>query len=505
MTDLIAALSDPAAYREPGEDVEVHETHISTIFLTGDFAYKVKRPVRTDFLDYSTLEKRYELCHEELRLDRRYAEDLYLDVVPICLVDGQVRVEAEGEPIEYAVKMRRFPQSALLSERLDRGKLTTSQVHQLAVEIAKFHRQAERGNEQLATGWPDFVRGNFQQMLDTIEPDAEDDARSLVHVLRQWSEEYVTRHDDDFRRRVKEGFIRECHGDLHLQNVVLWRGRLVPFDGIEFNPRMRWIDVLCDSAFLVMDFAAHDHLDLARSFANAYLEQTGDYGSLATLRWYLAYRSVVRALVASLRSNQQDVSSAQRQTAITDCHDHLGLAFRFTLKETPALWITHGVSGSGKSTLSELVVQRHDCVRLRSDIERKRLFGLLPTDRPSSPKLYSEAATIATYNRLAELATAVFRSGYSVIVDATFLKATERLRFHELAEREGVSFAILDCHADTHTLRQRVADRQQRNEDASDADVEVLEYQLASREPLSPDEQRFVIDVPDTVQVVERL
>jgi predicted kinase len=304
------------------------------------------------------------------------------------------------------------------------------------------------------------------------------------------------------------GFIRECHGDLHLSNVIHWRDQLIPFDGIEFNDEFRWIDVISDAAFLGMDFAARGHLDLCRSFINAYLEQTGDHASLALLRWYLVYRALVRAKVASIRAQQSGLSEHDRSAAHEDCKDHIDLAYRFTLPEQPCLWITHGLSGSGKTTGSELVVQRRGAIRLRSDIERKRHFGLSPTVHPDArirAKLYCESANSATYGRLRRLAHSVLRAGYSVVIDAAFLKRPERELFSEMAANEGVGFAILDFHTDEQTLRQRVADRLARNDDASDADVGVLESQLASLEPLTEMEMQHVVDIPDVVSAIDAL
>jgi aminoglycoside phosphotransferase family enzyme/predicted kinase len=507
--NLIDALRQSASYPYAFEsDVLVHETHISWVFLAGDFAYKVKKPVTTSFLDYGTVEKRERLCHEEVRLDSRYAKGLYLAVVPITVVDGKVCVEGEGEPIEYAVKMRRFPESALLSERLEAGNLTTEEVSQLASTVANFHLQATRLDPNQLWGSADLVARDAMDNCNDLAGSVIGEAAATLRVLKEWTGDYFTAHLTEFARRVSNGFIRECHGDLHLANVVHWNDQWVPFDGIEFNDEFRWIDVISDAAFLAMDFAARGRLDFCRSFINAYLDETGDHASLALLRWYLVYRALVRAKVAAMRAGQAGVSSEAQSAAVDDCNNHIDLAYQFSLREPPRLWITHGVSGSGKTTLSELVVQRQGAIRLRSDIERKRHFGLSPTQRPDErmkKKLYCKSANDATYTRLRRLTHGILRDGYSVVVDATFLQQRERELFRELAHSEGVSFAILDCHADEQTLRQRVADRMARKNDVSDADLLVLEAQLASHEPLSPDELKDVVDIPDPADAVKSL
>ncbi|SMP42762.1 hypothetical protein SAMN06265222_101836 [Neorhodopirellula lusitana] len=495
--DLIDALQLPNAYPHPVEaPIVVHETHISVVFLAGDFAYKIKKPIQTDFLNYSTLDRRKHFCEEEVRLDGRYADDLYLGVVSVTRDKGLITIQGAGETIEYAVKMRRFPAHALLSERVATGKLTSSEVLLLAKIIADFHHDAVVCKDEIASQWPDFLAKNTEQLLATLRETTEPQTAATLEVLGNWADDFFSQNWQTLTERINSGYIRECHGDLHLANVVYWQGQLVPFDGIEFNDHLRCIDVLSDTAFLAMDLAARGHLDLSRSFLNAYLEQTGDYQSLNLLRLFQCYRSLVRAMAASMRSDAEDA------------HQHIDLAYRFTLRESPRLWITHGVSGSGKTTLSEAVVQRHDAIRLRSDIERKRLYGLSPTQRPTSElstSMYGSAANERTYQRLIDLAGGILRAGYSVIVDATFLKKSDRDRFHDLAIQEGVSVAILNCVVDAQTLRQRVTDRAAHGDDASDADLTVLEYQLTHREPLSDAERQHVTEIPNPTQIAEHL
>ncbi len=493
---LMSHLERADAYPHQVEgEVEVHETHISIVFLAGEFAYKIKKPIKTDFLDYSTLDRRKHHYEEELRLGRRYANDLYLSVVPIGWVQDRLCVEAPSEPIEYALKMQRFPKGALLSERCDAGKLTTAEVVQLAETIASFHQDAALCEPEFAAEWPAYLVKDFHRIIRVLQSGNHIECVATLKRLSEWSREYFHEHLPVFEQRSREGFIRECHGDLHLQNVVRWKDKLIPFDGIEFNERLRWIDVLSDSAFLQMDFAVRGHTELARSFMNAYLERSGDYGSLVMLRGFLIYRSLIRALVATIRSEQPRLAVHEKKDAALDVCQHIELAWRFSVNEAPRLWITHGASGSGKTTLSEFVVQHHNAFRLRSDIERKRLFGLKPTERPSpemQTTMYSEQANEKTYRRLEELAEKILRAGYSVIMDATFLMRSDRERARQLAIQEEVEFAIVHCQADEFTLRRRVTDRMKSNNDASDADLQVLERQLASMEPLTEAEQSYV-------------
>ncbi|QEG40566.1 bifunctional aminoglycoside phosphotransferase/ATP-binding protein [Roseimaritima ulvae] len=507
--DWIQGLLRPQAYPHAVDGpVVLQETHISYVLLAGEFAYKIKKSIQTNFLDYRRLADRRRFCHEELRLDRRFAPELYLDVVPIYRDGRLIPPEDAAEPIEYAVKMRRFPGDALLSERIDAGRLSTAEVKQLAVAVADFHGSASVDDDVLAATWADFLEDNSRQLFASIAAAVSGSTAATLDVVRAWSVDYFARHRQAFAARGENGWIRECHGDLHLQNVVAWQGRLMPFDGIEFSERLRWIDVLSDAAFLAMDLAARDHLDLSRTFLNAYLEQTGDHRSLTILRWFLCYRALVRGMVAALRLQQPSLSETEREAVQQACRRHIELAYRYTLRELPTLWITHGVSGSGKTTVSEYVVQRHEAFRLRSDIERKRRFGLSPCERPSAElqqKMYSEAENRQTYQTLQQIAGKILAAGYSVVIDATFLRQHQRQAFWETAGKHGAAFAILDCHADPHTLRQRVADRMAQDDDASDADLQVLEHQLASQQPLTAAERAKVVDIPDTVQTVSQL
>ena len=320
--DSVAALGNVDAYAGVTElgvtdsGVVMHETHVSWVFLVGEFAFKIKKPIKTSFLDYGTLALREHYCHEEVRLDRRYAKPLYLGVVAITLDGGRVRMEGKGRPIEFAVKMRRFPEDALLSDRLTRGKLPTAEVLQLAIAVASFHRDAARSGPQQPWGSPELVLRTARDNLSELRSAAIDgDVVEIVTALDRWTREDFAANHAVFAQRPSGGFIRECHGDLHLANVIHWQGRLMPFDGIEFNDEFRWIDVMSDAAFLGMDFAVRGHLDLSRSFINAYLEQTGDHGSVSLLRWYLVYRAMVRAKVASIRGEQSGQSEADRSAA----------------------------------------------------------------------------------------------------------------------------------------------------------------------------------------------
>jgi aminoglycoside phosphotransferase family enzyme/predicted kinase len=493
---LIESLLDPAAYTHWVEEpVELHETHISWVLLAGKFAYKIKKPITTEFLDYGSLSKRHHACCEELRLGTRYVHGLYVDVVPITFEDGHVRMDGDTEPIEFAVRMMRFKDEALLEERLAMGAVTTDQMTQLANTIACFHDSEAKRSRSSSLGTAKILE-YAEQNIDLLLTEPLLRHHPLIHELANWTTNQFESFHPHFVSRDLGGFIRECHGDLHCGNIVYWNDRWVPFDGIEFNSEYSWIDVISDVAFLVMDLEKRGYSELSAAFLNAYLEHTGDYQSLSVLRWYLVYRALVRAKVSVLRSRQeyqvQRLSISQMEPAM----EYIRLGKRMVTPERRVLWITHGVSGSGKTTGSQRVVEREGAIRIRSDVERKRLFktskGNGATAAESSG-MYSTTATSATYQRLYEVARGVLQAGFGVIVDATFLKAEDRLRFRRLAESEHADFRILDFQADKETLERRLTHRRLSGEDASDATLDILESQLQYQEPLTPEEQAWVI------------
>ncbi|TWU45293.1 Zeta toxin [Novipirellula aureliae] len=495
--ELVEQLRDWRSYRlSRACPVSVRETHISWVFLVGDYAYKVKKPIATDFLDYQTLESRKRFCEEEVRLDRRFADDLYLDVVPIALDRTKVQVEGRGTPIEYAVKMRRFPEDALLVDRLAARNVSTQEVKDLANQIADFHTTAAVCDSFEPYGSADRVLSDATDNFWELHRIDLGESMKVIDDLEAWTHGYFANLENRFKARWVRGFIRECHGDLHSGNIAYFHGRFVPFDGIEFNESLRWIDVINDAAFLVMDFDAHDRTDLGSVLLNTYLENTGDYEAIRLLKFYLVYRALVRAKVAMIRSRQRDPNQRERQEDLDECVKQIDQAERLSKSTSPTLWITHGVSGSGKTTISESFIQKHGAIRLRSDLERKRHYGLSPTDRPTEcqkSELYSPSATQATYQCLEKLTAEILNAGSSVIVDAAFLKREQRSRFEHLAKQFQVPFCIIDCDVDESELRQRIARRLADNSDASDADFDVLERQLRTRERLNDQECRSAL------------
>lgn len=506
---LIEGLCDAAAYAHPVGDIRLIETHISWVLLTGDYAYKIKKPVDFGFLDFSSLDKRRYYCEEELRLNRRFSETLYLDVTPVTGSPDRPQMGGRGEAIEYAVRMRQFDNEQLLDRLAAQGQLHIDLVDAMTGAIAGFHQRAERATPDSPWGEADDIQHWFQENIDHIRPLLEDRHRlQQLDRLQAWGRSEWQRRIAILRERKQWGRVRECHGDLHLGNMVRIDGRVTLFDCIEFNPKLRWIDVISEVAFLYMDLLHRGLEYQAHHFLNRYLQQTGDYPGLALLRYYLVYRALVRAKVAILRLAQETDENERRQT-LSDYEAYADLAERATQAGRPMLMIAHGFSGSGKSTLGVQLAANLGLLQIRSDIERKRLFGYAPGARTESgvaAGIYGADAGRRTYQRLAELAEAVIGAGYPVLVDATFLKRDQRARFRALASAHGIPFRILDFQAPEAELRRRIDQRAQRATDPSEATLAVMERQLQEAQPLTGEEQALTLSIDTTaVGARERL
>lgn len=457
---LIESLLDPRRYPHPVDRVELLETHISWVLLAGEFAYKIKKPVQLPFLDYSTRDKRRACCEAELRLNRRYTRDLYLGLV-----------DFDGEP---AVRMRRFDEAARLDHVCRRGELTPGHLSGLARTLSAFHQAAAVAPPASRFGTAHTVEAYVQANFDEIAALLEHEQPRLAR-LRAWSQQAFESLRALIERRRVEGRVRECHGDLHLGNLVLLDGQVTPFDCIEFNEDLRWIDVASELAFTYLDLIEHGKPGYACWLLNEWLAWSGDFSALGVLRYYAVYRAMVRAKVAALRG------------AAAEAGDYLALGETLAAPPAARLWITFGVSGSGKTTVSraQLLADVHaSTIRMRSDVERKRLFQL-EADAHSGGVIYTAEAGDRTYDRLATLAQGALADGWSVIVDATFLRRSQRAAFHALARAADVPFAILVCDAPPEEPRRRILARAG---DASEADSAVLERQLAEQEELAPDE-----------------
>jgi uncharacterized protein len=489
MPDTLPPLLHNLAAAIPG--VRVVETHISWVLLTGTFAFKIKKPLNLGFLDFSSLEKRQACCQEEIRLNQRLAGDIYIEALPVTGSADHPVLGGTGPALEWAVKMRDFSPC----DTLEQGpRPENRQVDAIADRIARFHAEVDQAAQDSPWGTPEQVRGptqqNFNQLRDLHLPV---EIQALLEQLAPWASAEGTRLGSHFQARKAAGFVRECHGDLHLGNIAWVDDAPLIFDCIEFNPALRFIDVISEVAFLAMDLCHRGHDDLAWRVLNRYLEHTGDYGGLAALAYYMVYRALVRAKVAALRAHQEGGEFGE-------CRRYLELALRLAQPPAPALVLMQGVSGSGKTVVSQQLLEGLPGVRLRSDVERKRLFGLPPLgDSRSIPGgIYTLEAGVRTREHLLEQSTLLLQQGFKVIVDATFIAPDWRGPFAGLAARLGLPWCWVAPEVSAQTLRERVAARAARGGDASEAGLEVLESQLAGQTPLDEEESaRCIRPTPD--------
>jgi aminoglycoside phosphotransferase family enzyme/predicted kinase len=491
---LIRDLMKPAAYPHPVERVRLVETHISWVLLTGSYAYKIKKPVNLGFLDFSSLEDRRHFCEEEVRINRRTTAELYLGVVPVGRTPDGPRFGVEP-PVEFAVRMRQFPHEARLDRCLQAGRLDFENTRRLAQSIARFHMSLP---PRLDSD-PEFeveravrpARNNFKH----LNPQAfGDEAQQQLAVIEAWTLAQASALAPVFEARARSGAVRECHGDLHLENLLMLDGRFVPYDAIEFNPNLRWIDIANDIAFLAMDLLARGHSELAFLLLGAWLEANGDYHSLEVMRFFLVYRSIVRAVVSAIRSGQavKTVAGSARPRA----ERYIQIAADLVDTPTPRLILMHGFSGSGKTWFSNRLAPGVSAIRVRSDLERKRPKACTGGESKSEGVglgMYGADEVDRTYRSLADHCRTGLQAGFNMVADATFLQKRHRQWFVDLARSLGSQCWLLDCTAPEEVLRDRIRRRAETRDDASDADQAVLEHQLSHFDPVSEAEGLSVV------------
>ena len=492
----LSALLRPDAYPHPVAAVQLVETHISWVLLTGPFAYKIKKPVCYPFVDQRSLQQRTFLCAQELLLNRRFAPELYVDVCAITLEPAGVRMAGSGEVIEHAVRMRQFHAEDELAALLGCEALAPSELLRFGRELACRHEQLPAASPEHDWGRPSRVRALLlQNFAECLQAAAKLEAQRAVQDLEKPFVQRLDAAGSWLARRRQAGKVRECHGDLHVGNIVRYGDHLLAFDCLEFEPAFRWIDVAEEVACLFMDLGARNFATHAHAFLAGYLRQSGDYQLCRLLQLYGVHRALVRAKIAALRAEQVD--ECARAKLLAEYSQYLTCASALLTVRRPLLVITCGVSGSGKSWLAERLAPQLQAVHLRSDVERRRIGGLAdgrPSGAALEQGLYSPAMTERVYGRLEECAADVLAGGLSVIVDATFQHREQRARLRALALASGAIFFLVFCHAPNEVLEMRLAARKESGSDPSEADQRVLALQCRRFQPPVAAEDLQVID-----------
>jgi aminoglycoside phosphotransferase family enzyme/predicted kinase len=485
----LEALLAADAYPHAARGIELLETHLSWVLLTGEYAYKIKRPVQYPFVDMRAPAVRAHLCAEELRLNRRFAPELYLGVCAICQVDGRAVIDGSGPVIEHAVRMRQFDRTQELDALLRAGRIEPAELEAFGVAVAQVHARLPQVHPPDRRGTASAVRAQILVNLDqTAQALAVLDKRPAIEALRAPLSEQLDANAAVLAARWAAGRVRECHGDLHARNIVRLGDRLVAFDCLEFEPDFRWIDVAEEIAMLLADLDWRGQPRLAHAFLGGYLGCSGDYEALRVLPLYRAHCALVRAKVAALNARASPAALVRESWCVEmdALVDRAGRALR---QRTPRLLVLCGLPGSGKTWLSQALGVRLGAVLLRSDVERRRLAGLAPSASSGSAPgagLYTERANALVYEHLAARVQDVLGGGWTAIVDASFTLRADRQRMAALAARLGIPAWLIHCSAPEPLLQQRLALRTQAGLDASEAGAAVLAWKQQRFEPVDP-------------------
>ena len=492
---IIEQMLSPEFYEHSvTEPIQLLQTHISFVLLTGDYAYKVKKPMNFGFLDFSTLEKRKYFCEEELRLNRRLAPELYLSVLPIIETDGKYHFDqtataiSTASPVEYAIAMPEFSQDDLLIEMFTSGRLTVEHVKQIGEQLAAFHQRAETNAHINSFGTMEAVRAVANDnYVSTEKYIGIAQTEPQFAQTRAYTEQFFAENAALFSDRIAKGKVRECHGDMHLKNICLYQDKIQIFDCIEFNEPFRNSDVLYDAAFLLMDLQFRGRSDLANIFLNTYLENTGDYEGCVLLPLHCSMRAYIRAKVTSFLLDDSNIPADVKAIAQAEAAAYYKLAWEYTQPKQGKLILMSGVSGSGKSTTAKAIASRQDGIYLRSDAIRKQLAGIDLMQR-GGDDIYMPEMTVKTYTRLAELGSLLASKGFTVILDAKYDRVSLRSQAIAAAQAENIPVEIIYCHAPIEVLQQRLRDRAIANNDIADANVDLLTSQQAAFEDFTTEE-----------------
>lgn len=500
---LIQKMQQPDFYPHPvQEPIQLIQTHISYVLLTGDYAYKLKKPLNLGFLDFSTLEQRHHFCQEELRLNQRGADRWYLQVLPITQQGDSYQLNGDGEPVEYTLQMKQFPQDGLFVGMLEQGKLTTAHMETVGKLTAQYHAKSQTSDYILSFGKPETIKASIDENYRQTEKYVNGpQTRKQLGQTKTYTDKIFQERAPLFQGRIEEKKIRECHGDLHLKNLALYNGEIILFDCIEFNESFRFVDTMYDVAFMVMDTESKERPDLGNAFLNTYLEQTGDWEGLPLLPLYLSRQAYVRAKVTSLLLDDANVPDSDKQAAAETAAHYYYLSWQYTQPTQGQMVMMSGLSGSGKSTVAKQVARHNRAIHLRTDAVRKHLAGI-GVDQKGDDSIYTPEMSEKTYNRMLELGKMLAAEGWTVILDGKYDRVAYRKTVLDGAKSQNLPVTILHCTADEEVLRDRL---NQRKGDIADATSDLLNSQKAKAEAFTQAEQPYVCSVDTTKDILAQL
>jgi aminoglycoside phosphotransferase family enzyme/predicted kinase len=503
LPELVRALLEPRAYPEVPGKIELLQTQMSFVFLTDEFVYKVKKAVNLGYLDYTTEEKRQFYCQKEVELNRRLCPEVYLGVVPITRERGAIRIGGRGEVIEHAVKMRRLPQEAMMDVLLANNQVPSEMVTRVAQKLATFHQQAETSADISAFGQLSIIRQNTEENFTQTEKYFSTTiSRDKYQHIKDYTDSFIEINAPLFQKRIARGRIRDCHGDLHAAHICFTNGICI-YDCIEFNDRFRYCDVASEIAFLAMDLDHYGRADLSRSLVNAYVAESRDRELLELLNFYKCYRAYVRGKVESFKLDDPYIAPAEKRQTLEIASSYFDLAYAYT-RPRPVLFITTGLVGTGKTFLAQALAKRLGLVVISSDVIRKQLAGIPITEHrfeEFDSGIYSAEFSRKTYDKMFSEAKHILSDGGPVILDASFIKAGERLKAKRLAEEMGADFFIIECTLYEESIRKRLAQRREQ-EATSDGRWEIYEPQKRAFDPVveaSP-QKHAIIDTSKPVE-----
>ena len=493
ISSLIEQMKQPEFYPHPvTEPIELIQTHISYVLLTGDYAYKIKKAINFGFLDFSSLDKRQHFCQEEIRMNQAIAPEIYLEVLPLTQTGDKFILDGKGEPVEYTIKMRQFPQEKLFSQMFAAGEITEKHLEELGKLVADFHAKTVTNNYIRSFGEIPKVKEAFDENYQQTEKYiGGPQTQQQFDETQEFTDNFFAQRQELFKRRRERDKIRECHGDLHLRNICLWQDKIQLFDRIEFNEPFRFVDVMYDVAFAMMDLDARGRSDFGNIFLNTYVEQTGDWEGLQILPLYLSRQAYVRAKVTSFLLDDPAIDDRSKQEATKTAANYYRLAWEYAQSKQGRLILMSGLSGSGKTTVARELAKRIGAIHIRSDAVRKHLAGISLNQR-GTDDLYTPQMSEKTYARLLELGIMLAKEGFPVILDAKYDRLSLRSQAIAQAQSHQLPLKILHCTAPIEVLSDRLGGRSQ---DISDATPDLLKQQQASAEDFTNSEQSYLINI----------